>query len=140
MPPAILNLVTHVERSLDITKRRCEHAQFVMGVYATLVLGAIGGLLKSAGSANWMALCFAMASAGGLIYLMNAAVGKAGTDGVAFRWSMALQQRYPRWRWMIGGVLNTVLIYCWPPLGHFYVLVFGLFLLQALAAPNSIRA
>lgn len=140
MPPEITNFIAHVERSLDITKKRCEHAQFVMGVYATLVLGALGGLLKAAGSASWTGLAVAMVTAGGLIYLMNAAVGKAGTDGVAFRWSMALQQSYPRWRWMIGGVLNSLLIYCWPPLGHFYILVFGLFLLQALVAPNSIKA
>ena len=124
--------ILYLEGVIDRTKKKVEHAQFVLSIYAILVVGVFGGLFKLLEHPNISRLALMVVGMLAFVKLFNAAVGKNGTDGIAFAWSMRLQHTYPRWRWLIGAVLNSAVVYVWPPIASVYVLFAILYCLTAL--------
>lgn len=140
MPTVIQDIAQYSERVIDRTKKRVEHAQFLFGVYAILLVGIFGSVLQPVRAPSWMGLAISLFGTGALFGLLQAAAGKKLEEGIAFRWSVQLQARFPRWRWLIGSVLNGVAVFAWPPLAHVYAIVWVFFTLTSLVEPEGSRA
>lgn len=140
MPTVLQNITQYSELIIDRTKKKVEYAQFLFGVYAILLVGIFGSVLQPVRAPSWTGLAISLFGTGALFGLLQAAAGKKLEEGIAFRWSVQLQARFPRWRWLIGSVLNGAAVFAWPPLAHVYAIVWMFFTLTSLVEVAGRRA